>query len=169
MSATNPPRRLTTSGETSGVVPVPRIHRAMPENERNVTSAIAALARASPASSTQPCLNPACPARQPSDAREAPVASGPGRDGTCAWPKRGRPGYFCSSACREQYEYERGQLGEDIHALEQALEAPGGTYRERRRVETELAMRRWAMQRYLFDAAQVTSTRKTGDEQRVSG
>lgn len=164
MSATNPPRRLTTSGETSGVVPVPRIHRAMPEGERNVATAVAILGDASPASTTQPCLNPVCPARQPSRADAERAASDPGRDGSCTWPKRGRPGYFCSSACREQYEYERGQLSEDIKALEQALAAPGGSYRDRRRVETALAMRRWVMQRYLFDASQLTPTRKPAGE-----
>jgi hypothetical protein len=84
----------------------------------------------------------------------------------CVWPARGRPSYFCSSACREQYEYERGQLTEDIKALDEALDAPGGTYRDRRRVETELAKRKWAMQRYLFDSAQLPSNRKPAKERR---
>ena len=49
---------------------------------------------------------------------------------------------------------------EDIKALKEALDAPDGSYRDRRRVETELAKRRWGMQRYLFDSAQLTPSRK---------
>lgn len=155
MGATNQDRRLTTSAETSGVVPLPRIHRAMPEGERSVPNAVAGLENASSASKTQACLNPKCPARQPEgqdDAEGAGPPPKPAQTGYCTWPKRGRPGYFCSGLCREQYEYERSQLSLDVRALEEALETPGGTYRDRRRVESELAMRRWAMQRYLFDA-----------------
>lgn len=156
MGGTNQDRRLTTSAETPGVVPLPRIHRALPEGERSVPNAVAQLKHASPMPTAQACLNPRCPARDPVGRQGIDGASSTSnlnRDGSCTWPKRGRPGYFCSSMCREQYEYERSQLSEDIRALEEALEAPGGTYRERRRVEKELAMRRWAMQRYLFDAA----------------
>lgn len=155
MGATNQDRRLTTSAETPGVVPLPRIHRAMPEGERSVPNAVAGLESASPAPNAQACLNPKCPARQPEDQRDGEGAAPPpqlAQTGYCTWPRRGRPGYFCSGLCREQYEYERSQLSLDIRALEEALETPGGTYRQRRRVESELAMRRWAMQRYLFDA-----------------
>ena len=45
-----------------------------------------------------------------------------------------------------------------IQALAEAIASPGGTYRDRRKVQAELAKRRWAWQRYLFDPAQVTHT-----------
>lgn len=158
MTTTNPPDGLTSRLiESRGIVPVPRIHRVMPAGERNVPTAVERLPLATTAPDTWPCLNPACPARNaPSDADDRRS-----RSGVCTWPAKGRPSYFCSSACREQYEYERGQLSEDIKALEDAIKTPGGTYRDRRRVETELAKRRWAMQRYLFDSPQLTPTRKT--------
>lgn len=155
MAGTNPPDSLTSRpSENRGIVSVPRIHRAMPPGERSVPLAVERLAVATAAADTWPCLNPACPGRgsEPSDRGE--------RSGECTWPAKGRPSYFCCSACREQYEYERTQLAEDIAALDEALSVPGGTYRDRRRVETELAKRRWAMQRYLFDSAQSATTRK---------
>ncbi len=121
-------------------------------------TAVARLQTVAPFPDVQPCLNPACPALRPRDDESGPSA--PTRSGRCSWPTKGRPGYFCSSACREQYEYERLQLAEDIRALSEAINAGGGTYRDRRQVETELAKRRWAMQRYVFDASQLTPTRK---------
>lgn len=146
--------------ENRGFVPVPRIHRALPPGERSVPGVVERLRTATAAPESWPCLNPTCPGRD----TDAPEKST--RSGVCVWPARGRPSYFCSSACREQYEYERAQLTEDIKALDEALAVPGGTYRERRRVETELAKRRWAMQRYLFDSAELASNRKPARERR---
>lgn len=161
MTTTNPSDGLTSRlTESHGIVAVPRIHRAMPPDERSVPIAVERLANATIASDTWPCLNPACPGRS------ADLSDQPARSGVCTWPAKGRPSYFCSSTCREQYEYERDQLTADIQALDEALAAPGGTYRDRRRVETELAKRRWAMQRYLFDSAQLTSTRKPAEGHR---
>lgn len=161
MTPTNQLASLTSSRETHGVVPLPRIHRAMPAGQRTVPNALASLGLASPASELQPCLNPLCPGRKPASARTIVSESAPTdstRTGSCAWPQRGRPGYFCSSPCRDQYDYERTQLAEDIQALAEAIASPGGTYRDRRKVQAELAKRRWAWQRYLFDPAQVTHT-----------
>ena len=155
MTDTNPSDGLTSRPrENRGIIPVPRLHRAMPPGERTVPAALDCLPSATAAPDTWPCLNPACQGRDPESAGPAE------RSGVCTWPARGRPSYFCSSACREQYEYERAQLAEDIKALEEALDAPDGSYRDRRRVETELAKRRWGMQRYLFDSAQLTPSRK---------
>lgn len=162
LGTTNTQWGLTTPSETHGVVSLPRIHRTMPEGDRNVTNAVASLDVASPAPSVQPCLNPTCPHLRPERHPSGEATSA--EEGYCAWPKKGRPGYFCSSTCREQYEYERVQLAEDIKALDEAIRAPGGTYRDRRRVETELAKRRWAMQRYLFDSTQLTPTRTPSAE-----
>ena len=76
----------------------------MPPGERTVPAALDCLPSATAAPDTWPCLNPACQGRDPG-------AAGPAeRSGVCTWPARGRPSYFCSSACREQYEYERAQL-----------------------------------------------------------
>ena len=161
MDGTKPDSGLTSRpDENPGIFPVARIHRAMPPGERSVPTAAERLPTATAASDAWPCLNPTCPGRD----AHAPEKST--RSGLCVWPARGRPSYFCSSACREQYEYERAQLTQDIKALDDALAAPGGTYRDRRRVETELAKRRWAMQRYLFDSAELASNRKPAKERR---
>lgn len=155
MGKTNPRDGLTSRpSENRGIVPVPRIHRAMPPGERSVPLAVERLPSSAAAPDSWPCLNPVCPGR-------GHGASGkPNRSGMCTWPERGRPSYFCSSPCREQYEYERAQLTEDLKALDEALSTPGGTYRDRRRVEAELAKRRWAFQRYLFDSTQLAHHRK---------
>lgn len=76
----------------------------MPPGERTVPAALDCLPSATAAPDTWPCLNPACQERDPESAGPAE------RSGVCTWPARGRPSYFCSSACREQYEYERAQL-----------------------------------------------------------
>ncbi len=150
MASTNH-ESLTSSEKPDGFMSPPRIHRVLPEDERTVPNAAARLMSAAPASETQRCLNPSCQlltlAPEEADVEEDEA----GRRGTCSWPVKGRPSYFCRRECRDQYEYERGQLIEDIRALEESRKTPGGTYRERRKVEVELAKRNWAWQRYLFD------------------
>lgn len=170
MADANPSGGLTTRpNENRGIVPVPRIHRALPPGERTVPTAVERLPQATPAAGSLPCLNPTCPGGATAH-ESATSASGaaqgrhPQRSGVCIWPAKGRPSYFCSGACREQYDYERTQLRADVLALQEALDAGGGTYRDRRSVETALAMRRWAWQRYLFDPSEVTSPTNTRTE-----
>lgn len=154
MAGTNPSDSLSSRpSDNRGTVSLPR-HRAMPPGERSVPVAVERLAVVTAAADTLPCLNPVCPGHgsKPRDRVQ--------RSGECTWPAKGRPSYFCCSACREQYDYGRTQLAEDIAALDEALSVPGGTYRDRRRVETELAKRRWAMQRYVLDSAQLAPGRK---------
>lgn len=153
MASTNN-ESLTSSEKPDGFMSPPRIHRVLPEDERTVPNAAARLSSAAPASATQRCLNPSCrpPTVAPDEGDEQEDEAG--RRGTCSWPVKGRPSYFCRRECRDQYEYERAQLIEDIRALEESRKTPGGTYRERRKVEVELAKRNWAWQRYLFDPSQ---------------
>lgn len=45
----------------------------------------------------------------------------------------------------------RTELLHDVEVLEASLARPGGTHKQRRQIESELARRRWVLQRYLFD------------------
>ena len=67
-------RGLTSPTRPSGVMP-PRIHRLLPDSDRDVPTAEARLPRATTSPDDQRCLNPKC-------------ATGE----KCAWPKRGGPG-----------------------------------------------------------------------------
>lgn len=145
---------LTSSEKPDGFMSPPRIHRVLPEDERTVPNAAARLPSAAPAPATQRCLNPSCQPPIPADDQGDKERDEAERRGTCTWPLKGRPSYFCRRECRDQYEYERAQLIEDIRALEESRKTPGGTYRERRKVEVELAKRNWAWQRYIFDPSQ---------------
>jgi hypothetical protein len=110
-----------------------RVHRLLGDTQRTVTEAARALSVARTPATTQRCLNPAC-AQQ------------------CHWTEGGRPSYFCTRACREAYWYERNELVLEIAALQDALAQPGGTYRDRRRVQAEVARRRWVLGRYVLDS-----------------
>lgn len=127
------PRRGLTNPRSAGDVPT-RIHRLLTSDRRDVPNAAAMMRRAVRAPAVQPCLNPGC-------------------GQTCDWPVRGRPSYFCSRDCRRWYLYERAAIVLDVEALEQALAKQGGTRRQRSQIESELAQRRWALLRYLFDPA----------------
>lgn len=121
-----------------------RFHRLLPPGERDVPTFAARRHRAVPALTLQRCMNPDCP-------------------NTCAWPVRGRPGYFCSRECRRWYVYVRTELLQDVKALSESAAEPGGTYEQRRQLESELAQRRWVLQRYLFEPTTWSSSGEQPD------
>ena len=58
MTDTNPSDGLTSRPrENRGIIPVPRLHRAMPPGERTVPAALDCLPSATAAPDTWPCLN----------------------------------------------------------------------------------------------------------------
>ena len=65
-----------------------------------------------------------------------------------SWPKTGgRPSRFCSRACQERFDRERGRLLAEVSVIEAALPlatAPA----ERRYLANQLSRRRWLLERY---------------------
>ncbi len=97
--------------------------------EATVPATHAALPDAVQASIEQRCMNPVCTK-------------------VCNWPRTGRPRLFCCRECRQAYDYERAELLADTRTIAEALDMPGGTYKQRRTLQTELARRRWCLIRY---------------------
>jgi len=97
--------------------------------EATVPATYTALPNAVQASIEQRCMNPACTK-------------------LCNWPRTGRPRLFCCRECRQAYDYERAELLADTRTIAEALDRPGGTYKQRRTLQTELARRRWCLIRY---------------------
>jgi len=102
--------------------------------EATVPATHAALPDAVQASIEQRCMNPVCTK-------------------LCNWPRTGRPRLFCCRECRQAYDYERAELLADTRTIAEALDRPGGTYKQRRALQTELARRRWCLIRYGDPAA----------------
>jgi hypothetical protein len=63
---------------------------------------------------------------------------------------KGRPQLFCSSKCRRAYDYERSQLLLDQEVLTAALGQPGGSFRQRRDVQSALATVRRCLSHYAY-------------------
>lgn len=75
------------------------------------------------------CLNPEC-------------------DQWCLWKRDGgRPTLFCRRACRDKYFDTRAVLLVEVERLEAAL-SQGVTHRTARKLQSELALRRWSLSRY---------------------
>lgn len=106
-----------------------RLNTLVPAAEATVPRTHSALPQALPASTQQPCMNPVCV-------------------NMCDWPQTGRPRHFCRRECRQAYDYEQAELLADVKSIAQALDRPGGTYKQRRALQTELARRRWCLIRY---------------------
>ncbi len=81
--------------------------------EATVPATHAALPNAVQASIEQRCMNPVCTKLY-------------------EWPRTGRPRLFCCRECRQAYDYERAELLADTRTIAEALDRPGGTYKQRR-------------------------------------
>lgn len=125
-------RGLTSPPNLVSAMPK-RIHRVLQPDQRRVESAAEVIDQARPTPLEMRCLNPFCATGRMS-----------------RWPSRGRPSPFCCRECRDAYEYERNELLEDRRALEETLEAGGGSARQRQRIASELARVKWSLARYAF-------------------
>ena len=65
-----------------------------------------------------------------------------------SWPKTGgRPSRFCSRACQERFDRERGRLLAEVSAIEAALPLASAPA-ERRYLANQLSRRTWLLERY---------------------
>ncbi len=120
--------RCRTSPRTTFPV-AKRLNTLVLAAEAMVPATHAALPDAVQASIEQRCMNPLCTK-------------------LCNWPRPGRPRLFCCRECRQAYDCERAELLADTRTIAEALDRPGGTYKQRRTLQTELARRRWCLIRY---------------------
>ena len=106
-----------------------RLNTLVPLERATLATVANAIPRAVPSATKMPCLNPNCLRK-------------------ITRPKAGRLPLFCGRPCREAFDYERSELLADIAVLLQAIERGEGTHADRRKVQVELANRRWCLQRY---------------------
>lgn len=79
------------------------------------------------------CMNPECP-------------------NMCTWTKgRGRPRYFCSGACKQNFQLTRARVADEVALLEVACRDQNLTYVQARRLAAELAHRRWQLRHYSIE------------------
>lgn len=79
-----------------------------------------------------PCMNPECP-----DA------------GVCRWTaSAGRPKRFCSAICQKRFDRMRLRLVDELNVIQEVLSTPGVRQQEEKRLQSEAAVRRWALERY---------------------
>ena len=106
-----------------------RLNTLVPLERATLATVADAIPRAVLSAAKMPCLNPSCLRK-------------------VTRPKAGRLPLFCGRPCREAFDYERAELLADIAVLLQAIERGEGTHAQRRKVQVELANRRWCLQRY---------------------
>lgn len=121
-------------------MPKPRVSTVV-QREDPDTPVTVLLEEAAAPEQRQRCMHPDCPRM-------------------CKWATGGRPGAFCRSECRRNFEASRRALHNDIESLTALLQRDL-SYAERRALLHAIGLRRWALARYP-ELAQTAAPKASG-------